>query len=337
MQRGAAYHCHIMDGTVAGPSWLYSLPVRGGTTRVPAVVSGRLPSSSQTETSSLLAPCASVARKCFSSPVSSISVTVTSARPCSPKETCSLLAPNVPLRFREGDCLKCHTRHVLSLLYFTTQLNGRGKFRQGEDLRFPRLNIITARDKPFRCVEVLLSALLRCWKETTVYNNDVYLLPKELLNLVASLVPSRYRCWRSLYCSGALLVSESTWSAQKAWTTRKSTTIDLVSSEGLDDTKVDNDRLGQLSGLDIKPQVDRFVFPSVQLTVVLQRRVGRCSAENGLVQVKFLHVLLRLRCPLRLQPSQCDRASFWQAHDLHRWDLEQLRPRRVKVSGAHRW
>ena len=92
--------------------------------------------------------------------------------------------------------------------------------------------------------------------------------------------------------------------------------IDLVGSEGLDDTKVDNDRLGQLSGLErhesrhIKPQVDRFVFPSVQRAVVLQRRVGRCSAENGLVQVKFLHVLLRLRCPLRLQPSQCDRASF---------------------------
>ena len=84
---------------------------------------GRLPSSSQTETSSLLAPCASVARKCFSSPVSSISVTVTSARPCSPKETCSLLAPNVPLRFREGDCPRCHTRHALSLLYFTTQQN----------------------------------------------------------------------------------------------------------------------------------------------------------------------------------------------------------------------
>ena len=119
--------------------------------------------------------------------------------------------------------------------------------------------------------------------------------------------------------------------------------IDLVGSEGLDDTKVDNDRLGQLSGLErhesrhIKPQVDRFVFPSVQRTVVLQRRVGRCSAENGLVQVKFLRVLLRLQCPLRLQPSQCDRASFLQARDLHRWDLEQLRPGRVKVSGAHRW
>ena len=84
---------------------------------------GRLLSSSQTETSSLLAPCASVARKCFSSKVSSISVTVTSARPCSPTETCSLLAPNVPFRFREGDCPRCHTRHVLSLLYFTTQLN----------------------------------------------------------------------------------------------------------------------------------------------------------------------------------------------------------------------
>ena len=65
----------------------------------------------------------SVARKFCSSPVSSISVTVTSARPCSPKETCSLLAPNVPLRFREGDCPKRHTRHVLSLLYFTTPLN----------------------------------------------------------------------------------------------------------------------------------------------------------------------------------------------------------------------
>ena len=85
--------------------------------------------------------------------------------------------------------------------------------------------------------------LLRCWKETTAYNNDIYLLPKELLNLVESLVPSRYRCWRSLYCSGALLVSGSTWSAQKGWTTRKSTTIDLASSVGLNGMKVDTSSL----------------------------------------------------------------------------------------------
>ena len=82
------------------------------------------------------------------------------------------------------------TRAFTSLLYDTAQL--------------------TRKVQAFPLRGGVIPALLRCWKETTAYNNDVYLLPKELLNLVASLVPSRYRCWRSLYCSGALLVSGST-------------------------------------------------------------------------------------------------------------------------------
>ena len=116
-----------------------------------------------------------------------------------------------------------------SLLYDTAQLTRKVQTRRRPTFSQTEHYHLSRQTFPLR--GGVIPALLRCWKETTVYNNDVYLLPKELLNLVASLVPSRYRCWRSLYCSGALLVSGSTWSAQKACTTRKSTTIDLASSQ----------------------------------------------------------------------------------------------------------
>ena len=128
-----------------------------------------------------------------------------------------------------------------SLLYDTAQLTRKVQTRRRPT--FSQTEHYHRSRQTFPLRGGVIPALLRCWKETTVYNNDVYLLPKELLNLVASLVPSRYRCWRSLYCSGPLLVSGSTWSAQKAWTTRKSTTIDLASSVGLNGMKVDTSSL----------------------------------------------------------------------------------------------
>ena len=128
-----------------------------------------------------------------------------------------------------------------SLLYDTAQLTRKVQTRRRPTFSQTEHHHRSRQTFPLR--GSVIPALLRCWKETTAYNNDVYLLLKELLNLVASLVPSRYRCWRSLYCSGALLVSGSTWSAQKAWTTRKSTTIDLASSVGLNGMKVDTSSL----------------------------------------------------------------------------------------------
>ena len=103
-----------------------------------------------------------------------------------------------------------------SLLYDTAQLTREVRTRRRPTFSQTEHHHRSRQTFPLR--GSVTPAPLRCWKETTAYNNDVYLLPKELLNLVASLVPSRYRCWRSLYCSGALLVSGSTWSAQKAWT-----------------------------------------------------------------------------------------------------------------------
>ena len=106
-----------------------------------------------------------------------------------------------------------------------------------------RLNIITARDKPFRCVEVLFQPC-----------SGVGRKPRSTITMSTSCRQSCSIWLRVLFlhdtgvgaaciCSGALLVSGSTWSAQKAWTTRKSTTIVLASSVGLNGMKVDTSSL----------------------------------------------------------------------------------------------
>ena len=150
--------------------------------------------------------------------------------------------------------------------FFTlgTQLNGRGEFRQGEDLRFPRLNIITARDKPFRCVEVLLqpcSGVGRkprstitmstyCRKSCSIWLRVLFLHDTG----VGAACIVQVRCWfqnrlgqlRRLGRHESRQRSTSAPnvpSAQKAWTTRKSTTIDLASSVGLNGMKVDTSSL----------------------------------------------------------------------------------------------
>ena len=171
--------------------------------------------------------CASVARKCCSSPVSSISVTVTSARPCSPTETCSLFGAKCPVALQRGRLSETSSKTCAftSLLYDTAQLTRevqtrrRPTFSQTEHYRRSR--------QTFPLRGGIIPALLRCWNETTAYNNDVYLLSKELLNLVASLVPSRYRLLAQLVLFRCVVGFR----------------IDLVGSEGLDDTKVDTGAL----------------------------------------------------------------------------------------------